>query len=124
MGEGILAPHLGKAVRSLKDPGNTSQTYEDDDQAKDMRGFVPGGDVHTNSGIPNHAFFLAATAIGGHSWERAGRIWYEAARDLTSSATFREAATATAAVAARLFGNASREHKAVLAAWRKVKVVP
>lgn len=124
MGEGILGPHLGKAVRSLKDPGNTAQTYGDDDQPKDMRGFIPGGDAHTNSGIPNHAFFLAATAIGGHSWERAGGIWYEAARNLTSTATFRDAADATAAAAARFFGSASREHKAVLAAWRKVKVVP
>ena len=31
------------------------------------------GGVHINSGIPNHAFYLAATALGGHSWEKAGR---------------------------------------------------
>ena len=36
------------------------------------------GGVHTNSGIPNKAFHLAATAIGGKAWEGAGRIWYAA----------------------------------------------
>ena len=36
------------------------------------------GGVHLNSGIPNRAFQLAATAIGGTSWEGAGRIWYAA----------------------------------------------
>ena len=36
------------------------------------------GGVHLNSGIPNRAFHLAATAIGGRAWEGAGRIWYAA----------------------------------------------
>ena len=27
------------------------------------------GGVHINSGIPNHAFYLLATALGGRSWE-------------------------------------------------------
>ena len=31
------------------------------------------GGVHTNSGIPNKAFHLAATAIGGKAWEGAGQ---------------------------------------------------
>ena len=30
------------------------------------------GGVHLNSGIPNRAFYLAATAIGGNAWEGAG----------------------------------------------------
>ena len=28
--------------------------------------------MHINSGIPNHAFFLVATALGGNAWEKAG----------------------------------------------------
>ena len=39
------------------------------------------GGVHINSGIPNRAFYLAATEIGGYAWEKAGRIWYETLRD-------------------------------------------
>ncbi|MGN6129120.1 MAG: protealysin inhibitor emfourin, partial [Nocardioidaceae bacterium] len=36
------------------------------------------GGVHINSGIPNRAFYLAATALGGRSWDTAGPIWYAA----------------------------------------------
>ena len=47
-----------------------------------MDGYVDtvddNGGVHLNSGIPNRAFHLAATAIGGSSPEGAGRIWYAA----------------------------------------------
>ena len=35
-------------------------------------------DAHVSSGIPNRAFYTAAIALGGHSWETAGRIWYAA----------------------------------------------
>ena len=123
LGEGILAPHLGKAIRSLKDPGNPAHTYEDDDQARDMSGYVADGDVHANSGIPNHAFYLAATSMGGHSWERAGAIWYEAMHKLSSQASFADAARDTVAAASRLFGEASGEKRAVSAAWQRVKVI-
>ncbi|MES2941097.1 MAG: M4 family metallopeptidase [Pseudomonadota bacterium] len=122
IGAGVLAPELGRAVRSLKDPGNPARTYAADDQARDMAGYVPNGDVHANSGIPNHAFYLAARALGGHSWERAGRIWYEALHKLGSRAGFTDAAAATTATATALFGDGSAERKAVVAAWRKVKV--
>ncbi len=110
-------------MRSLKDPGNPARTYEADDQAKDMTGYVPNGDVHANSGIPNHAFYLAARALGGHSWERAGRIWYEALHNIGARAGFTDAAAATTAAAATLFGDTSAERRAVAAAWRKVKVL-
>ncbi|KAG0219548.1 Translation initiation factor 3 subunit b [Mortierella sp. NVP41] len=43
--------------------------------SKDNRG------VHILSSIPNRAFFLAATSIGGFSWDRTGKIWYEALKD-------------------------------------------
>ena len=68
------------------------------------------GGVHINSGIPNHAFYLAATALGGNAWERAGRIWYETARDrgLRSTATFTDFARITVAVAGQLFGAGGR----------------
>jgi hypothetical protein len=32
------------------------------------------GGVHVNSGIPNHAFYLAAIALDGHSWKTAGKF--------------------------------------------------
>jgi len=122
IGAGIMAPAAGKALRSMKDPGNTSITWAGDDQPKDMSGYVPGGDVHTNSGIPNHAFYLAATNLGGHSWEKAGPIWYRALSLLSSHASFQEAAQATIhAVALLGFGSAERD--AVTSAWHAVKVI-
>jgi Zn-dependent metalloprotease len=43
-----------------------------------MRAYVKtddnNGGVHINCGIPNHAFYRLATALGGPAWERAGRI--------------------------------------------------
>ena len=60
------------------------------------------GGVHLNSGIPNRAFALAAVALGGPSWERAGQVWYDTLtggghrlRRRTSSAS-REATVASA----------------------------
>jgi Zn-dependent metalloprotease len=123
LGQGILAPELGRAVRSLKDPGKHSRTYDGDDQVGDMGAYVQGGDVHANSGIPNHAFYLAAHALGGHSWEHAGRAWYEAIPLLKPQSTFTDAARATIECAGRLFGGTSKEQHAVQAAWEKVKVL-
>jgi Zn-dependent metalloprotease len=81
------------------------------------------GGVHLNSGIPNRAFFLVADALGGHAWERAGRIWYDALLgDLSPTATFADFAAATAATASTRFGNASSEHRAVVDAWSTVGV--
>lgn len=36
--------------------------------------FEDMGGVHIYSGIPNKAFYLVATALGGHSWDKAGPI--------------------------------------------------
>jgi Zn-dependent metalloprotease len=123
VGEGILAPHIGNAVRSLKKPGDARSTYPGDDQVRHMRDFVDDGEVHTMSGIPNYAFYLAASAMGGRAWERAGRIWYTALPRLGSKATFTDAARATEQSASDLFGPTSKEARSVSKAWQKVGVV-
>lgn len=122
LGEHMLAPQYGKAIRSLKDPGNRKLTWYEDDQFKTMDHYTDGADVHDSSGIPNHAFYLVAKKLGGFSWEKAGPIWYEAFAKLTPKASFLDAATATCQVAALRFGNASKEYAAVTAAWQAVKV--
>jgi Zn-dependent metalloprotease len=123
VGAGILAPAIGHAVRSLKDPGNPAKTYESDHQVAHMSRYVKDGDVHANSGIPNHAFYLAAYSLGGNAWEHAGRIWYEALTLLNAKSTFTDAASATREISSRLFGAASKEQQAVHAAWVKVGVI-
>ena len=80
--------------------------------------------MHINSGIPNRAFYLAATALGGHTWEAAGRIWYETLRDpaLGTRSSFQRFAEITVRVAQQLHGSASAEDKAVDGGWEKVGV--
>ena len=129
IGAGLLASKVeGVALRSLAAPGTA---YDDpvlgrDDQPAHMRDFVhtstDSGGVHTNSGIPNHAFYLAAKSIGGFAWEKTGRIWYETVRDkqLKNTADFRHFAQRTVINAAHLFG--TTEKAAVLDAWNQVGV--
>lgn len=118
------------ALRSMSAPG---AAYDDallgrDPQPGHMRDFVDtqedNGGVHINSGIPNKAFHLLATRIGGPAWERAGRIWYDTLCDerLTAQADFARFAALTVENALRLHGSGSLEHQAVISAWQDVGV--
>jgi Zn-dependent metalloprotease len=129
IGEGLFTGHVhGVALRSMKAPGTA---YDDpvlgrDPQPATMDGYVhtsaDEGGVHTNSGIPNHAFYLLAVHLGGHAWEKAGRIWYETLRDrrLKPTATFRQFARLTVMNAGHFFGKAERA--ATASAWAEVGV--
>ncbi|MEV7888533.1 M4 family metallopeptidase, partial [Streptomyces sp. NPDC002817] len=81
------------------------------------------GGVHINSGIPNHAFYLAATTLGGHAWERAGQIWYDVLTggELDERASFADFANLTVKAARERFGNGD-EFDAVEKAWEQVGV--
>jgi Zn-dependent metalloprotease len=86
---------------------------------------APGdqGGVHTNSGIPNHAFYLVATQLGGFAWERAGRIWYVTLTErLQPTSDFQAAADTTYAVAGELYGAGSAEQQAVQNGWEGVRI--
>lgn len=131
IGEGTILPQLGRALRSMAQPGTA---FKYDNQPATMADYVDlpddndpqhdNGGVHINSGIPNHAFYLAATRIGGHAWEKAGKIWYETLTGghLKPDASFADAAQATVQVAEQLFG-AGAEHDAVQSAWHDVGVL-
>jgi Zn-dependent metalloprotease len=127
IGEGILGPAVhGTALRSMKAPGTA---FDGDSQPATMSDYVTttsdNGGVHTNSGIPNHAFYLAATAIGGNAWERAGRIWYRVMTTcaVPPTARFGTFAQATVNAAASLYGPTSGEARAVGEAWIQVGVL-
>ncbi|MFC4471301.1 M4 family metallopeptidase [Streptomyces xiangluensis] len=130
IGAGLLAPRVtGKALRSMKEPGTA---YDDDVLGKDpqpatMDDYVQtgrdNGGVHINSGIPNHAFYLAATTLGGNAWERAGQIWYDVLTggELDSKANFSDFATLTITQARTAYGE-GEELQAVTKAWERVGV--
>jgi Zn-dependent metalloprotease len=123
LGEDILAAGAGKAIRSLKDPGNHKLTFSKDDQIKNFKQYRPTDEAHKASGIANHAFYLAATSLGGKSWETLGAVWLKAFDRLRARATFLDAAHATMEVATALHGARSAHHEAVKAAWKKVNVL-
>jgi Zn-dependent metalloprotease len=130
IGAGLLAPGVqGVALRSMKAPGTA---YDDDvlgkdPQPGDMEHYVDtqedNGGVHINSGIPNHAFYLLATELGGPAWERAGQIWFDTLTggELAADASFADFAKLTAKAAQARFG-AGDETQAVLKCWEQVGV--
>ncbi len=133
IGDELLTDKVrGVALRSMQAPGTAydDPTLGKDPQPSTMAGYVrtarDNGGVHINSGIPNHAFYRLATALGGFAWERAGRIWYDALRapDLPAAATFRAFAAATVAAAERRNGVAGDEAEATRQAWAAVGVRP
>ena len=133
IGEGIMGPQLpGMALRSLKAPGTA---FKFDNQPAHMDQYVQlpddgdpkndAGGVHINSGIPNHAFYLAATALGGNAWEKAASIWYTTlTTGLNENSDFQAAADATVTVSGRLFSPGGAEQQAVRAAWQQVGITP
>jgi Zn-dependent metalloprotease len=132
IGAGLLAKGVkGVALRSMKAPGTAynDRVLGKDPQPRHMKDFVrtasDNGGVHINSGIPNHAFYLAAVAIGGKAWTSAGRIWYEVLRDpkLKVNANFATFAKLTVAIAGRLYRPDGKEAGAVAKAWQKVGVL-
>jgi Zn-dependent metalloprotease len=131
IGEGLLT-FPGQSLRSMKAPGTAydNNVMGKDPQPADMQHYVrtgqDNGGVHLNSGIPNRAFYLAATALGGHAWEKAGQIWYDTVRDRTlrPSANFATFASHTVANAGRRYGSGGAEQRAVADAWQQVGVKP
>jgi Zn-dependent metalloprotease len=108
VGQGIFLPGIN--ARALRDMAHPGTAYDDptlgkDPQVGDLAHYVDttddNGGVHTNSGIPNRAFYLAATAIGGDTWEGAGQIWYAALTggQVTADTDFTGFAAATVAAA-------------------------
>lgn len=126
--KGLFRPPLrAKALRSLAAPGsayNDERFRLHDTQPAHMRDLVTDENrdpAHTNSGIPNHAFYLFAKALGGHAWETAGRIWYDSmCTGLPEDCTFAMFAGRTL-LAAEQHGTAAFD--ALARAWRKVGVL-
>jgi Zn-dependent metalloprotease len=125
IGADIVGPELQPALRSMKDPGHANPH---DDQPGTMDAYVNTGEdnggVHTNSGIPNRAFYVVATTLGGNSWDRAGLIWYDTMHDaqVPATATFAQFAAGTQRAAEKRYGAGSAEADAVKAGWDAVKV--
>lgn len=137
VGAGLFTEQVrGVALRSMKAPGTA---YDDpvlgkDPQPAHLRDYqkMPhdedhdNGGVHINSGIPNHAFYLAATALGGPAWDRIGQVWYDvmARSTLPKDVDFAGFAGATIELARQRYGAGSDPVEAIGDGWRGVGVEP
>lgn len=132
IGEGLFA--AGIQARALRDMLHPGTAYDDERLGKDpqvgsMADYVEtsedNGGVHLNSGIPNRAFALAATSVGGHSWEQTGRAWYGAltSPSVDSTTDFVGFAEATVTAATELFPDTEVSTK-IRGAWAEVGVLP
>lgn len=128
--------------RNMSDP---REDGDPDHYSERYTGTSDNGGVHTNSGIPNHAYFLLinggknagcdTTGSGGHTHSadcdvsvaglglaKAEQIFYKGFTSLPSSATMGNARASTEAVAVATYGSGSPEHLSTSAAWQAVGV--
>jgi Zn-dependent metalloprotease len=131
IGSGLFIPKInGVGLFSLKAPGTA---YNDpllggkDPQVSHFKDYnkidYDDGGIHLFSGIPNHAFYVAATEMRGYAWNTAGRIWYDSlTRDLGPESTFEDLANVTFKVAGDHYGIGSEEQKAVKKGWDSVGI--
>ena len=141
IGEDVLtccAPLFGAhdGIRSLADPARDGQP---DHYSKLV--VLPADDehdnggVHANSGIPNHAFYLAieggtnrtsgirVQGVGASNREQIERVFYRAfAQLMPSNANFSMARAITLRAAQDLYGAGSLPYNAVRDAWTAVGV--
>jgi Zn-dependent metalloprotease len=105
----------GGAIRDMADPERFGQPAHVDDYVDTPE---DNGGVHTNSGIPNHAYYLMAEAIGR---DKAGQIVYRALTEhLEPDSGFEDFRTASLQVAGDRYGEDSPEYRAVNEAFAKV----
>jgi thermolysin len=128
IGEDCYTPGTsGDALRSMSNP----PLYGDPDHySKRYTGSADNGGVHTNSGIPNNAFYLLAQggtngtsglSVTGIGRTKAAAIFYRAlVHYLSPSSRFIDARRWTLQAARDLYGLGSTEYNAVAQAWRAV----
>jgi Zn-dependent metalloprotease len=124
IGREVFTPRVkGDALRSLKAPGHAwAHDPQPDHMSKYVHTSEDNGGVHFNSGIPNKAFYLVASTIGGNAWEAPGTIWYESLKACNSETRFQEFADLTHRKAGDLYGADSTQQRAVLGAWQQVGI--
>ncbi len=114
IGPDLIAP-AGQAlgwlcIRDMADPASAHCVAP---QVSNYAQYIPGGDPHDNSGIPNYAFYRAAMAVGGHVWETVGKAWYATlvSGDVRERPSFTQFADSTVREARRLFPHADVANK-------------
>jgi Zn-dependent metalloprotease len=126
--EDVITP---RALRSMQSPVANGQP---DHYALRYTGSEDNGGVHINSGIVNHAFYLAVEGgrhrlgrmvegVGGANREQMEKVFYRAfTQMLPPRADFALARAATLQAARDLYGSGSPAERALAQAWSAVGV--
>jgi bacillolysin len=135
IGEDVVTPARAGALTGLRSMSDPRSFGDPDHYTIRYTGPEDNGGVHINSGIPNHAFFLAieggtnrtsglaVTGVGAANREQIERIFYRGFTSyLTPTANFAQARQATLRAASELFGESSAAFRAVQQAWTAVGV--
>lgn len=123
IGKEIMGPaSLAQGFTCLRDLSKPAATHCLAPQPTKFSQYHNGMDPHESSGIPNFAFYKAAVAIGGKSWVKAGRIWYQALTGFAPSPNMQMMtfANRTRKLAGTLFPAEPAVKKAVDKAWTAV----
>lgn len=127
---------VATSLHGFRSMSNPALFKQPDHYARRVITSADNGGVHTNSGIPNHAFYLAieggtnrtsglsVQGVGAANREHIERVFYRAfVFLLPSNARFSTARAATIQAARDLYGVGSPAERAVTEAWTAVGVL-
>jgi Zn-dependent metalloprotease len=123
IGKGIMGPGaIAAGFTCLRDMANPAAAHCLAPQPTQFAQYRDGMDPHESSGIPNFAFYKAAKAYGGKSWEKVGKVWYKALAGYRPSPNLRmlSFANRTRRQARLLFPGDLALYNAINAAWKAV----
>lgn len=123
IGSDIMGPvSKQKGYTCLRNMANPKDTHALAPQPDHYYPGIGNLDPHYSSGVPNLAFTKAAKQIGGHSWEKAGPIWYKALTGFGPSPnmTMSQFAARTRSLSSSMYPSDASIHTAVNSAWTAV----
>jgi zinc metalloprotease ZmpA len=130
IGESLAGAVNRAALRDMVTPSI------DPDCVDNFESYYEGMDPHYSSSIGNNAWAImtlggtnqtsgiGVLASAGLGWEKAAKVWFDTeTKHLSIDSTYEDAARGTVASAKLLFGDTSKEVKAVECAWLAVGVL-
>ena len=123
IGKEIMGPAaLARGYTCLRDLANPAAAHCLAPQPTHYSQYQAGMDPHYSSGIPNLAFYKAAMAVGGQSWTKLGKVWYEALTNFAPSPnlSMSQFANRTRTISGNSFPNDATVSSAVDKAWTAV----
>ncbi len=123
IGHDIMGPvSKGKGYTCLRDMANPASAHALAAQPTHFSQYHAGMDPHYSSGIPNFAFYKAAKAAGGHSWDKVGPIWYKALTGFPPSPNMKmkDFANRTRSLSTSMYPGDTAIKNAVNKAWTAV----